>query len=55
MNIGGNKVIIAIPNKLIISHDKVQKSELNDMFKAHKHFFDDQITADAEFNCLGMK
>lgn len=41
MNIAANKVIIAIPNKLIISHHKVLKSELSDMFKAHKQFFDD--------------
>ncbi|CAD8069199.1 unnamed protein product [Paramecium primaurelia] len=54
MNIAANKVIIAIPNKLIISHHKVLKSELSDMFKAHKPFFDDQITADAEFNCLAL-
>lgn len=53
-DIPANKVIIAIPNKLIISANKVYNSELREIFEANPNFFDDEKTTDAEFNSLAL-
>jgi hypothetical protein len=44
-----------VPYDLIITQDKIEKTELGEIFKAYPNFFDEEETYDAEFNVLGTQ
>ncbi|EWS71999.1 RuBisCO LSMT substrate-binding protein (macronuclear) [Tetrahymena thermophila SB210] len=53
-DISPQKVILAIPNKLIISEDKVYGCDLEEVLEKFPELFDEEKCGDADFNILAL-